>query len=98
MEKIKSKYLLKDDVSHKTRRVLTQESVKWLKQQKIRGFFSVAHGQDGHQAANSLMSSVGLGKLRPNMILMGFKRDWRTCQTENLVNYFNIIQLVPTLF
>jgi solute carrier family 12 sodium/potassium/chloride transporter 2 len=40
------------------------------------------------------MEITGLGKLRPNMILMGYKENWKTCNEEELQQYFNVIQLV----
>jgi solute carrier family 12 (sodium/potassium/chloride transporter), member 2 len=47
-------------------------------------------------ASQSLMQISGLGKLRPNLLLMGYKGDWNTCHREELRGYFNVIQLVCT--
>lgn len=38
------------------------------------------------------MQLSGLGKMKPNMVLMGYKRDWNTCPEEELNAYFGVIQ------
>jgi len=38
------------------------------------------------------LQSVGLGKLRPNVLLMGFKSDWQTASQQAVADYFAIIQ------
>lgn len=65
--------------------------------QKIKGFFAAVFDSDLESGARSLMQSVGIGRLRPNMLLMGYKRDWATCPREELLHYFNIIQWVNML-
>lgn len=34
---------------------------------------------------------MGIGKLRPNCVLMGFKQNWLSCDFEELNDYFNVI-------
>lgn len=48
-----------------------------------------ANFQDG---TTSLLQAAGLGKMRPNILLMGYKQDWATCPRENLNMYFNVMQ------
>lgn len=38
------------------------------------------------------MKLSGLGKMKPNLVLMGFKSDWSTCSVEELDDYFGVIQ------
>jgi hypothetical protein len=33
-----------------------------------------------------------MGKLRPNMVLMGFKNNWLTCDEREVFDYFNAVQ------
>lgn len=44
------------------------------------------------EGAQALMQLSGLGKMKPNMVLMGYKRDWNTCPEEELNAYFGVIQ------
>lgn len=42
--------------------------------------------------ATALMQLSGIGKMKPNVVLMGFKRDWDICPAEDLEGYFGVIQ------
>lgn len=44
------------------------------------------------KGATALMQASGVGKLAPNVILMGYKTDWFTCDYSDLQGYFNIVQ------
>lgn len=35
-----------------------------------------------------------MGKLRPNMVMLGFKSNWQSCEPEEIFDYFNVIQYV----
>ncbi|VVC99900.1 unnamed protein product, partial [Leptidea sinapis] len=41
--------------------------------------------------ARALMQSTGVGRLAPNVLLMGYKSDWTTAPTNDLVSYFNVL-------
>jgi solute carrier family 12 sodium/potassium/chloride transporter 2 len=73
---------------------LIQKAYKWFEQHKIKAFYALAEEATGgwEAAALALMRMSGLGKLRPNMMLMGYKADWKSCSKEELENYFNLIQ------
>ncbi len=49
----------------------------WMKDHNVKGFYSVLQAPGLSDGARSMMSLTGLGKLSPNMLLLGFKRDWR---------------------
>lgn len=42
--------------------------------------------------ATALLKASGIGKLRPNILLMGFKSDWQKCSTEDRNQYFEVVQ------
>ena len=42
--------------------------------------------------AVALMQLAGLGNLKPNMTLMGYKNDWRTCEKSEVQQYFSCIK------
>lgn len=71
---------------------LTKRGHRWLHYHKVKGFFNVIYDKDFESGAKSLMQSAGVGKLRPNMLLMGYKSNWKKCSTTELLQYFNIIQ------
>jgi len=40
------------------------------------------------------MQTVGLGKLKPNIIMLGYKSNWLKCSSHDLNMYFNVLQYV----
>ena len=41
-----------------------------------------------------MLEVVGVGKIKPNILLIGFKNDWRVCDQHSLSQYFATIQSV----
>jgi hypothetical protein len=39
-----------------------------------------------------LLKACGIGKLRPNILLMGHKSDWQKCSKDDLDQYFGVLQ------
>ena len=49
---------------------------------------------DIHNGVTAMLQASGVGKMKPNILLMGFKNDWRTCDQPALDQYFATIQLM----
>lgn len=79
-------------MSYKERSARGRSDAEWLRQRKVRAFCSRVHGLGFEGGARALLQAAGLGRLAPNVLLMGFKRDWTTCSSEDLVSYFNVLQ------
>ncbi|XP_042225259.1 bumetanide-sensitive sodium-(potassium)-chloride cotransporter-like isoform X3 [Homarus americanus] len=84
-------HCLKDQQSQRERSSLVSEASEWLSQHKVRAFYALADGPSMELAARTLMCTVGLGKLRPNLVLMGYKATWHSCPAEELHSYFTTI-------
>ncbi|XP_064077807.1 LOW QUALITY PROTEIN: bumetanide-sensitive sodium-(potassium)-chloride cotransporter-like [Macrobrachium nipponense] len=82
---------LVEQQSKRIRSHLTLDANRWLSSHKIRAFYSLADGPNMELAARTLMANVGLGKLHPNTILMGYKTNWQNCPFDELNSYFKII-------
>lgn len=65
---------------------------EWLRQRKVKAFYSVVDGLALEVGAKALQQSAGIGKLAPNLLMMGYKSNWGTCNTDELSAYFNILQ------
>jgi solute carrier family 12 sodium/potassium/chloride transporter 2 len=61
----------------------------WLKDRKIKAFFSVTQDESFSVGAKNCMNLVGIGKLTPNMAMLGFKSDWQ--KDEGLDQYIDVI-------
>lgn len=84
--------VLQTPISYKTRNSMVQNYSSWLRASKIKAFYSLVDSSNFQEGATSLLQAAGLGKMRPNILLMGYKQDWTTCSRENLNMYFNIMQ------
>jgi solute carrier family 12 (sodium/potassium/chloride transporter), member 2 len=38
-----------------------------------------------------ILKATGIGKLKPNLVLMGYKTDWKMCDAMDLEQYFNVV-------
>ena len=61
----------------KTVESLRTESQDWLLSRKIKSFHGVTRNNSFAEAVRSALELQGLSKLAPNMILLGFKENWR---------------------
>jgi solute carrier family 12 sodium/potassium/chloride transporter 2 len=71
---------------------LTQKSCSWLHDNKIKAFYALVDGIKFEVGARALLQASGLGKLKPNILMMGYKSDWRTCNADDLEQYFTVLQ------
>jgi len=70
---------------------LKESTQAWLTDRKIKGFYTVTESNSFEEGAKSCLNLAGLGKLSPNMMLVGFKADW----VSNLLaaeQYFAVLQ------
>ncbi|KAG7314051.1 hypothetical protein KOW79_022547 [Hemibagrus wyckioides] len=74
-----------------TSQASTDKLVKWLNSRKIHSFYSPFKGNSLREGTQHLMQASGLGKLKPNTLVMGFKTNWKECSPYNLEDYVNTI-------
>lgn len=79
-------------MNYKERKATLEQGNKWLAARKIRAFYSVIDDITFEEGVRCLMQVSGFGKFSPNILLMGYKADWQTCNHRDLVTYFNILQ------
>ncbi|KAL1139874.1 hypothetical protein AAG570_006851 [Ranatra chinensis] len=83
--------ILKERLLYRSRMARIRAGCDWLAIRKVKGFFTIVDGLRMEDGTKALMQSTGVGKLRPNVLLMGYKSDWQTCSFEDLQTYFNIL-------
>ena len=83
---------VQDYVSQNNLNEYTMKARNWLKFNRIKAFYSQVDEVNFEQGAQSLMQATGLGKLRPNVLLMGYKSTWMTSSIQDVDMYFNTIQ------
>ncbi|KAM4553252.1 solute carrier family 12 member 3 [Fundulus diaphanus] len=65
--------------------------VYWLNQRKMKSFYRGVVASDFRCGVNMLLQGAGLGRIKPNVLLMGFKKDWRSDSTQVSNNYVEIL-------
>lgn len=84
--------------SQKQRNHLQQRATEWFKKNNVKAFYSFIDGEDFESGSRALIQATGIGKLKPNILLMGYKSDWQTCDRSDVVEYFNTIHKVKFFF
>ncbi|RXG73338.1 Solute carrier family 12 member 2 [Armadillidium vulgare] len=83
--------IVKGPLNQKKRAAIVERTSNWLQKHKVKAFYTLAEANNLEEGAKNLFQFTGLGNLRPNMVLLGFKSDWRDCDLEILRDYFNTI-------
>ncbi|XP_058130526.1 bumetanide-sensitive sodium-(potassium)-chloride cotransporter [Anopheles ziemanni] len=84
-------HVTKTHVSQKYRNHLQKKAAEWFRRHKVKGFYSLVDDNDFETGARAIMQASGIGKLRPNVLLMGYKADWDRCDPVELEQYFNVV-------
>ncbi|XP_046400553.1 bumetanide-sensitive sodium-(potassium)-chloride cotransporter-like [Ischnura elegans] len=92
-----------DPLSHKARSAVVRSGNAWLRRHNIRAFVATVDGCGGggcgggdggkglDVGARALVQATGVGKMRPNVMLVGYKADWQTCPPRSLRQYFDVL-------
>ncbi|CAD5223562.1 unnamed protein product [Bursaphelenchus okinawaensis] len=76
-------------------RKLNEQLRYWLRKRHVKSFYISIANTSFRSGVQSLIQSSGLGRLRPNVLAMGFKQDWQQKGKAGLYGiqeYFGIIQ------
>ncbi|XP_023294642.2 bumetanide-sensitive sodium-(potassium)-chloride cotransporter isoform X1 [Lucilia cuprina] len=84
-------HVLRGSSSQRYRNYLQERATTWFRRHRVKGFYSLVDGEDFESGSRALMQAAGIGKLKPNILLMGYKADWQTCEHKDLNQYFNIM-------
>ncbi|XP_040886888.1 solute carrier family 12 member 3-like isoform X2 [Toxotes jaculatrix] len=69
----------------------TEWLVKWMNKRKVRSFYTPFSADSLRAGAGHLLQASGLGKLKPNTLVLGFKTNWRESFPESIEDYINTI-------
>ncbi|CAL4224317.1 unnamed protein product, partial [Meganyctiphanes norvegica] len=70
---------------------MTKQAYRWFSAHNIPSFYSLAEADNIEEGARQLFNLVGLGKLRPNIVMIGYKANWGTCEKRELKSYFGTL-------
>uniref|UniRef100_A0A3B4UUE6 Solute carrier family 12 member 1 n=1 Tax=Seriola dumerili TaxID=41447 RepID=A0A3B4UUE6_SERDU len=68
-----------------------EKNQQWLKKTKRKAFYAAVACDEFREGTESLLQASGLGRMKPNTLMMGFKRNWRTAGREAVQTYVGIL-------
>uniref|UniRef100_A0AAY4ELR5 Solute carrier family 12 member 3 n=1 Tax=Denticeps clupeoides TaxID=299321 RepID=A0AAY4ELR5_9TELE len=69
----------------------SESHVAWLNKRGIKSFYNGVVADNLRTGVQMLLQGAGLGRIRPNVLVMGFKTTWRKDQPSLVDNYVGII-------
>ncbi|XP_021446137.2 solute carrier family 12 member 2 isoform X1 [Oncorhynchus mykiss] len=64
---------------------------RWLLKNETKAFYTPVFADDMRQGTQYLLQAAGLGRLRPNTLVIGYKSDWRDGDMMNVETYIHMI-------
>uniref|UniRef100_A0A670KHU1 Solute carrier family 12 member 1 n=1 Tax=Podarcis muralis TaxID=64176 RepID=A0A670KHU1_PODMU len=59
----------------------------WLTKNKRKAFYAAVAADSFRDGVKSLLQASGLGRMRPNTLVLGFKKDWKEATAVEVENY-----------
>ncbi|KAG7473878.1 hypothetical protein MATL_G00100390 [Megalops atlanticus] len=63
----------------------------WLQKKKRKAFYAAVTCNSFREGAESLLQASGIGRLKPNTLVLGFKRDWQSAEVEDVQSYVGVL-------
>lgn len=80
------------EMSDHVKNLRSHGAYKWFESRKIKAFYNAVVTPTLRIGTQVLLQALGIGKLRPNTLFLGYKSNWRKSEPEDLEDYFNIIE------
>lgn len=74
---------------------LDRQLNEWLKKRHVKSFYNSVANPSLRNGVQNLIQISGLGKLRPNILILGFKTNWAAngaAALDEINDYFGVIQ------
>ncbi|CAG7828067.1 unnamed protein product [Allacma fusca] len=85
-------HVVNEHLNHKARNQLTRQTYNWLSKRNKKSFYTLVEDTGFSGGAHSIMQASGLGKLRPNLVMLGYKNNWKSASGEDVKEYINVVQ------
>ncbi|XP_038640287.1 solute carrier family 12 member 1 isoform X1 [Scyliorhinus canicula] len=64
---------------------------QWLAKNKKKAFYAAVAGDNLRDGVKCLLQASGLGRMKPNTLVIGYKKDWCTASSQDVENYVGIL-------
>ncbi|KAM5263922.1 solute carrier family 12 member 3 isoform 2-T2 [Ctenodactylus gundi] len=72
-------------------RLIANGHTKWLNKRKIKAFYSDVIAEDLRGGVQMLIQAAGLGRMKPNILVVGFKKNWQSAHPATVEDYIGIL-------
>ncbi|XP_044520068.1 solute carrier family 12 member 3 isoform X2 [Gracilinanus agilis] len=72
-------------------RLISNGHTKWLNKRKIKAFYSDVIAEDLRSGVQILIQAAGLGKMKPNVLVVGYKKNWQSAHPATVEDYIGIL-------
>lgn len=86
-------HVMKGSLSHSMRKAMVEHNYQWLITRKVQAFYNLLEADVFSEGVKSLIQISGLGKMKPNVLFIGYKTHWQECDADDLHEYLNVIHL-----
>ncbi|XP_072291484.1 solute carrier family 12 member 3 [Eucyclogobius newberryi] len=69
----------------------SEKHVTWLNQRKVKSFYRGVVSSNLRSGVNMLMQGAGLGRIKPNVLMLGFKTSWHSVSPQAAHDYVGIL-------
>ncbi|XP_057692239.1 solute carrier family 12 member 1 [Corythoichthys intestinalis] len=68
-----------------------EKNQQWLKKSKRKAFYAAVANEKFREGVEILLQASGLGRMKPNTLMIGFKRNWKTSGSEAVQSYVGVL-------
>ncbi|XP_037671946.1 solute carrier family 12 member 3 isoform X6 [Choloepus didactylus] len=72
-------------------RLIAGGHTKWLIKRKIKAFYSDVIAEDLRSGVQILLQAAGLGRMKPNILVAGFQKNWQSAHPATVEDYIGIL-------
>lgn len=84
-------HIFQGDMQQHVSHLHSTVAYNWFRNRGLRAFYTSVAAPTVRHGVQGLLQSFGLGKLKPNTLLMGYKKTWQTVDPSSVHNYVGII-------
>ena len=71
---------------------------RYFRNKSIKAFYNLIDNTDVEEGVKLMIQSSGFGRLKPNIVLMGYQSSWITGAPSSLKAYYSVLKYVTIFF
>ncbi|XP_061421740.1 solute carrier family 12 member 3-like isoform X2 [Lethenteron reissneri] len=75
----------------KQKEASVEGQVRWMAKRKMHAFYHTVAASNLRTGTQMMLQAAGLGKFKPDVLVMGFKKNWSSKHPQQMEDYINIV-------